>query len=252
MDKILYLIFFIVGAIFGSFINVLVYRIPRGISIIHPPSHCPYCQRKLKPWHNIPIISYVILRGRCHYCNSRIPIRYLLIEVITSLLFVVIYTKTGISWELAQALIFTVIIVAITFIDLEHMIIPDELNIALLITGLIFSISGKGMVGIKESMIGGFIGLSIMLSIFILSGGKMGFGDVKFLTAIGVNLGWKLTLTTFILSILTGSIIGLTLMVLKIKDRKDPIPFGPFISLGAMISYLTGNELIKIYWQIFC
>ncbi len=252
MDRISYLIFFILGAVFGSFINVLVHRIPRGISVISPPSHCPYCKRKLKPWHNIPIISYVILKGRCYYCNGKIPLRYLLVELITSLLFVIIYVKTGINWKLVQSLMITVIIIAISFIDLEHMIIPDKLNIALSITGLIFSISGKGIVGIKESIIGGLIGLFIMLSIFMASGERMGFGDVKFLAAIGVNLGWKLTLTTFILSIIIGSIIGLTLMGLRIKGRKDPIPFGPFISLGAIISYLIGDELIRVYWQIFC
>ncbi|MGB9807905.1 MAG: prepilin peptidase [Thermosulfidibacteraceae bacterium] len=246
--KEVYLIFmFITGSIFGSFINMLIYRLPKNLSIIHPPSHCPTCGKKLKFWQNIPIISYLILKGRCYYCKNKIPIRYLLVEIICGTTFVLLYLKAKNHIELIHMLIFSLILTTVTFIDLEHLIIPDELNIVLLIIGSVFSLTNSSITDLKGAVIGGIAALAIMLAIYLTSKGKMGFGDVKLLGAIGVNIGYKLVLLSFFIAVFTGSLVGIVLILTGMKSRKDPLPFGPFLSLGAIMSLLIGDRILKFY-----
>jgi len=231
----------------GSFFNVCIYRIPRGESIIYPPSHCPKCGTFLKLYDNIPVVSYILLRGRCRYCGARISPIYPLVETLTGILYVfsyIYYGKDLISFF--SALTFVSFLVIITFIDLSHMIIPDVLVFPGIALGLSFSFL-KGKPLFFDGLLGGLIGGFTIFIIIFLSRGGMGEGDIKLSAMIGSFLGVKYIIMTLILSFIIGGIIGVILLILKIKGRKDPIPFGPFLALGGIISLFWGDILANMW-----
>ncbi len=246
---------FAYGAIIGSFNNVLIYRLPREMSIVFPPSHCPVCKRKLKPWHNIPIVSYIILRGRCYYCKAPIPIRYLIVEVLTALSFLFCFLKFGFSLDTLRWMAFFGIAIPITFIDWEWQIIPDELNIALGIVGLIFatlySVLSSSLTPLLEALLTAFLFSGLFISIYFI--GKLifkkealGLGDVKLAFALGLFLAKPhlVFLTTFI-SFTVGAIYGISAYLIKnmLKPRfKVDIPVERW-SLGLLAIPLFGGIL---------
>ncbi len=243
-------LFFIIGTAVGSFINVLIYRLPRGRSIVFPPSACPACGSPIKPWHNIPIFGYLWLRGRCASCGSPISARYPLVEALTGLLWLALFLRAfGQPWFASHLLLVTVL-VPITFIDLDHKIIPDTMSIGGIIVGFVLSfINGLGW---KASLLGLSVG---GLSLWAVAEGYtlvtkkdgMGFGDVKLLAAIGAFLGWKAVLFTIVIASVTGAVVGIAAMKIKNADRYLEIPFGPFLSLGAALYIYRGVEILKWY-----
>lgn len=225
------------GLVIGSFLNVCIYRIPRGESVIAPPSHCPNCRKRLRFYDLVPLFSYLFLLGRCRYCYSRISIRYPLIEVLTGLLFVCVSVNTGNVFASAVPYWYMMaILVVCSAIDLEYRRIPNTVTYPSIAAALLLSLIPGG-IGILSSLQGILLGGGIMLLVAILSRGGMGMGDVKLIAVFGGFLGWRGALYSIAWGSIIGSVIGIILLIMKVIRRKDPIPFGPFLSAGAVITF---------------
>jgi leader peptidase (prepilin peptidase)/N-methyltransferase len=243
----------IFGALVGSFLNVCIIRLPKGESIIIPGSHCPQCNHPIKFYDNIPLISYLLLGGKCRYCKRSISAQYPLVEGTTAISSLLLFLKYGLSLSYFFYFSFVAALIIITVIDLYHQIIPDVISIpgigvgllgALIIPHITFFNSLLGI------LLGGgslFVVATFYQWLFKREG--MGGGDVKLLAMIGAFLGWDAVILTILLSSLIGSITGIIIMVLKGKDFKYAIPFGPFLSLGAVIALFYKNEIISWYLQ---
>ncbi len=237
----------VLGAVLGSFFNVLIYRLPRGESIISPGSHCPFCKAPIRWWQNIPLISYIILRGRCKNCNAPIPVRYPLVEALTSATCVLLYIRFGTSPKLLWALLFLLPLIPAAFIDLEHFILPDAFTLGTLIWGLAASALHLSGIPIKESLIAAAVCGGFFLLVSVVSRGGMGLGDVKLAASFGANLGLRVGITSLFVSVVLGAAVGIALILLRKKGRKDKIPFGPFMVIGAFICTFVGEELARWY-----
>ncbi|HAP66403.1 MAG TPA: prepilin peptidase [Nitrospinae bacterium] len=249
MDILLPIFIFLFGAAIGSFSNVCIYRLPRKLSIVTPPSQCPSCGKGISPFDNIPIISFLILRGRCRYCQSPISWRYPIVELITGLIFLFLYLNFRISPQFFIYALLIISLIIIAFIDLEHKIIPDVITLPGIIIGLAISIA-MPHITLINSIKGLLIGGGLFYAIAILSRGGMGGGDIKLIAMVGSFLGWKNVLLTIFLGSFFGSIVGIVLIILKKKNRKDMVPFGPFLSLGAIVSIFFGRDLIYLWLTI--
>jgi leader peptidase (prepilin peptidase)/N-methyltransferase len=248
-EVILYLIFIVTGLAVGSFLEVVTYRVPRKLSIVRPSSFCPKCKKKIAFYDNIPVLSYIILRGRCRYCKSKIPVTSLLIEIITALLFLLNYIFFGLSIYTATGIIFCCALIAVSFIDIEFRIIPNVIVLPLAIVGLILNIvynPSNWWMPLAFSS-GAFV---FMLIIHLISPRGMGMGDVKLSLMVGAFLV-RNTVSALFLGFLLGSIYGISLIIVKRKKLKQAIPFGPFISLGSIISLFWGNNILKWYISFF-
>ncbi len=238
-----YLFLFLLGAAFGSFLNVCIHRIPKGESIVFPSSRCPSCGSRIAPYDNLPLVSYFILRGRCRHCGSRISIQYPVVEGISGLFLILLFLRFGWSLKVPVYFLFLSALLVIAFVDARKGIIPDSISIPLLVLGLLLS---PLTTGLKEALFGALLGGGLLLSIAILYyhfTGKegMGGGDVKLLAMIGAFLGWRGVFYSLFIGSATGSIVGVILSILKGRSlRHQPVPFGPFLSLGAVV-YLLGD-----------
>jgi len=248
-----YIASILLGAIVGSFLNVCILRLPKEESIITPGSHCPHCKKPIAFYDNIPLVSYFILRGKCRHCKKKISLQYPIVEGITALSSLLLFIKFGPSLPYLLYFAFVSSLIVITGIDLSHQIIPD-----------LISLPGIG-VGLLGSLL--FLPLTFLNSLFgvLLGGGSlflvatlyqwlfkregMGGGDVKLLAMIGSFLGWKAVILTILIGSLIGSITGIVIILLRGKDFKYAIPFGPFLSLSAVISLFYQNEIISWYLQ---
>ncbi len=241
----------IFGAIVGSFLNVCIYRVPKGESIVTPGSHCPHCQRPIQFYDNLPLVSYLALRGKCRYCHHPISWQYPLVEGITALSSFLLFNRFGISWSYLFYFSFLASLIVITGIDLFHQIIPDVISLPGIGVGFIASLILPQLTWLN-SLIGILLGggsLFLVAAVYqwLFKREGMGGGDVKLLAMIGAFLGWKSVILTILLGSLVGSIIGVIVMVMKEKDFKYAIPFGPFLSLGAVLSLFYGEKIIQWY-----
>jgi leader peptidase (prepilin peptidase) / N-methyltransferase len=240
----------IFGLVLGSFLNVVVARLPEGRSLWRPRSACPGCGAGIG-WHdNIPIVSFVVLRGRCRACGVAIPWRYPVIEASTALLFVLAYLVYGISAALIPALLLLAGLVAITFIDLERQIIPDRLTIPGIVTGIVANVA-TGAVPWLDCVIGAALAGTLFLVIILASGGGMGGGDMKLAAMLGAFLGWPLTLVALFVAVIAGGAAAVVILGSGRLGRKDPIPFGPFLAFGGAAALLWGRRLLTWYIDVF-
>ena len=235
----------------GSFLNVCICRLPKEESIVTPGSHCPRCKTPITFYDNLPLISYLLLRGKCRHCRAPISIQYPLIEGITALLSLLLFIRFGPSLSYFVYFSFTAALIVITVIDLHHQIIPDVISLPGIGIGLLASFLLPQMTFLN-SLIGMLLGggslfLVATLYQWLFKREGLGGGDVKLLAMIGAFLGWKAVILTILLSSLIGSITGMIIMVAKGKDFKYAIPFGPFLSLGAVISFFYGEKIITWY-----
>ena len=254
MDLYFTIISFIMGTIFGSFYNVCIYRIPEKLSVANPPSHCYNCQTRLKPIDLIPILSWLSLKGKCRYCGIKVSSRYATVELLTGILFALTYIAFGYNFKTIYYMLLVSLLIIITFIDIDHYIIPDELVIAGSIIAIAVNLLGYGtgfMDGLKGALFAGGGVLLVTLAIeFIVKKEVMGGGDIKLYAMLGLFLGTKLALLTILLSIYVGGIYGVIFIVynrVKQKEFSSMIPFGPFISIAAIIAMLYGNQIIDLY-----
>lgn len=250
------LVSIIFGLCVGSFLNVCIYRIPRGISIVRPSSRCTSCDTPIRPWQNIPVVSYILLRGRCGNCGERISLQYPIVEALTAFLFWLVLHLFGWEWHTPVLLTFVSAMVVITFIDLEFQIIPDKISLPGMLVGLVSSFflpdpfALHQPVGILNSLIGLFLGGGLFYIIALVSRGGMGGGDVKMMAMVGAFMGWKAVLLTTFLGSLTGSLVGVFLMIFKGGTRKTKIPFGPFLAFGSIISLYFGGNILTWYFGL--
>lgn len=236
------------GAIFGSFLNMLIYRLPREQSIVSPPSRCPKCGNKLKWYMNIPILSYIFLGGKCFYCKEPIPIRYLVVEILEVMIFLVCYLDWGLSLEFLLHVWFLTASLGIFFTDLETLLIPDSFSLLSLIPAIGIAILRGNLVVSVVVAAGIFL---LFYGVSIITNGGMGGGDTKYSASMSCFLGVFHSFFGFFTAFLLGSIIGIVFRIFGIIKKGEPIPFGPFLVLGCMISYGFGDYFIRLYLSLF-
>ena len=245
------ILIFILGLIVGSFSNVCIYRIPRNESIIYSGSHCPKCGTTIRPMDNIPLLSYIILKGRCRNCGSRISIQYPVVELLTGLTYLIIYLTYGLNIQSLIYIILSSALIIIAFIDLNKQIVPDVISLPGIGAGLILSFFVP-YISFIDSALGVAVGGGIILIIglvgsVIFKKEAMGGGDVKLAAMVGAFLGWKYVILALFLGFFLGALAGIFLILSKIKSREDMIPFGPFIALGSLITILCGEKILSWY-----
>jgi len=236
----------VLGLVIGSFLNVCIYRLPLGQSVAFPGSHCMSCGARLTVLDLVPVVSYLCLGGRCRHCKVSFSARYMMVEVLTASLYYLCWTVFGLSSALLPSLILLSFLVMISFIDYDHQLIYDKVLVWLALIGVAAN-SWTGTVTGLDMVIAACIGGGVMLLIAVVSNGGMGGGDIKLMAVLGVWLGWKLLLLTLLESFVLGGVLGVLLIALKIKGRKDYIPFGPFIAIAAGVSLLYGDILLQLY-----
>ena len=246
------------GLVAGSFANVCIYRLPRNESIVFPASHCPSCNKPIHWYDNIPVFSFLALRARCRSCHKPISWRYPLVEALTGLLFLAMYWRFGLTLYLFAYCLVSLFLVVITFIDLKEQIIPDELSYSLLFAGIFFSFFNAELYlkylfyfplainRLAASYCGLLVGGGLLYFIAWVSRGGMGGGDIKLAAALGTFLGWANTLVMLGISFLLGGVVGVVLLLLGRKKRKDPIPFGPFIALATILLILFETPIYRV------
>ena len=261
----------------GSFLNVVIHRMPKMIerqwrievaesggqtapaepryNLMVPRSQCPACAHAITAMENVPVVSYLLLRGKCAGCGKRISPRYPLVELLTAVLSGFVAVHFGFSWNTAAALLFVWAMIALAFIDLDTFYLPDDITLPLLWAGLLFNVNG-GFVDLQSAVIGAIAGYLSLWSVFWgfkFATGKegMGYGDFKLLAAIGAWLGWKMLPVVIMLSSFVGAIIGISLIACARQERGSPIPFGPYLVLGGLIAMFWGDAIVKYYLQSF-
>jgi leader peptidase (prepilin peptidase)/N-methyltransferase len=242
------------GMVVGSFLNVCICRMPKEESVVFPPSHCPVCLYQIRWYDNIPLISYLVLRGRCRGCGTHISLQYPLVEVLNGVLALLLFLRFGLSPAFMVFFLFCSALVVITFIDIEHQIIPDEISLSGIIIGFVLSFFLMGhswLNSLLGILLGGGSLLLVAWSYQRLTGKDgMGGGDIKLLAMMGAFLGWKAVPFIIFTSSLVGSLIGISIMMLQKKDTKLAIPFGPYLAFGAVLYIFCGTELIGWYLGI--
>jgi leader peptidase (prepilin peptidase)/N-methyltransferase len=277
---------FIVSLMVGSFLNVVIYRLPVMMertwkadiaeyaasqtqatlatdsphnskevpfNLVKPDSTCPKCQHKIRAWENIPLISWLMLRGKCSQCKNPISMRYPLVELATGILSTLVAWHFGFGLAGFAAVIATWLLIAMTFIDLDTMLLPDQLTLSLLWLGLLLSIESP-FVSSQDALIGaaaGYLSLWSLYWAFKLLTGKegMGYGDFKLLAAIGAWVGWQHLPVVILLSSFVGAIVGVSLLTIQGKDKSQPIPFGPYLAAAGFLTLLYGDWIVTQYWQ---
>ena len=244
---------FIFGICIGSFLNVCIFRLPAGKSIVHPPSSCPGCGTAIRFYDNIPVLSWFILRGHCRHCHTPIAFRYVLVELLGGLMAMGVYLQFGMGVQAIVYYAFIAALLVITFIDIDHRIIPDVISLPGILLGFAASFFIPSL-SWTDSLIGLLAGggslYAVAWSYELITGKEgMGGGDIKLLAMIGAFIGWKGVLLTIFMGSALGTLVGLIAMLVEKKDMKMRIPFGPFLATGAVISIFFGNELILWYWN---
>jgi len=269
------------GLAIGSFLNVVILRLPRRMHaefaaacaeaeerehtpppnrwfgldyLISPGSRCPSCGHDIRAWENIPVLSWLLLRGRCSACGTRIGIRYPLVELLTALLTVAVVYRWGLSWEgiAVSMLIWGLIVLAV--IDIDEQLLPDQVTLPLLWLGLLVNLDGQ-FVSLGDAVIGAaaaYASLWLIFQLFRVLTGKegMGYGDFKLFALFGAWLGWQMLPQIILLSSFSGALIGISLVVLKGRDHQLPIPFGPYLIIGGLIALFWGEQINQAYLQL--
>lgn len=238
------------GLLVGSFLNVVIYRLPRGKSVVWPASACGSCGRELRWFENVPVLSWVVLGAKCARCKSPISVQYPLVELTTALLFVLVTWLTPVGPLLAARLLFVCALVVLFGIDLEHQLLPNVITLPGVVVGVIFSLVNPP--GLRDSLIGVVLGGGVLYAIaagYYLWRREegLGMGDVKMLGMIGAFLGWQAVLLTLVLASLSGAVIGVAMISLQRGSMKYALPFGTFLAIGALVAMLAGQPIIDWY-----
>jgi leader peptidase (prepilin peptidase)/N-methyltransferase len=247
----LFVAIFVLGALVGSFLNVCIHRLPTGESVVFPASHCPQCQSAIQPYDNIPILSYLLLRGRCRKCGAPIPIRYPLVESLAGLGAVASVYALGLTAHALLAFAFLCGLIVTTFIDYDYQIIPDAISLPGIGVGFVAAIvlgSPTWIASLAGILLGGGVLWGVAEVYHRLTGREgMGGGDIKLLAMIGAFLGWQAVPVTLMIASLAGTAVGVALIVVQRGDRRTAIPFGPFLAVGAICALFWGDALIAWY-----
>jgi leader peptidase (prepilin peptidase) / N-methyltransferase len=261
-DSMLYLsatFFFLCGLCFGSFLNVIVYRLPKHLSLVSPPSRCPSCKRRLGVIDLVPLAGYLIIGGRCRSCGIKISPRYPLVELATGLLFLFLFLRFSLSIDFFFFLGLLFLLLAIALIDLEHRIVPNRLVATGLLIAFIFYLPKLAAIWFNlpawllvsreplDALWGLLLGGGLMLIIFLVSRGGMGAGDIKLMIMIGFYVGLRGTVVVLFSGFIFGALVGLTFMILGRLTRKDALPFAPYLALATLIEVFWGEQIWQWY-----
>jgi leader peptidase (prepilin peptidase) / N-methyltransferase len=246
-NLILTLYVFIVGLILGSFFNVCIYRIPAGKSVVYPPSSCGHCNTRLRALDMIPVFSYLFLGGKCRYCKQGFSARYAVIELMTGIIYAALFINYGFTFVFVKYIVLSSFLIVIGMIDYDTTDVYFTTTISGIIAGIAFAVIGYFLGnGFMQYFWGALLGGGLITAIILLTKG-MGWGDVEICLLCGVFIGLKLMAVTLFLSFILGGIIGVLLIITKKKSRKDYMPFGPYIALGAIAAMLYGEKIISWY-----
>lgn len=244
----------VLGLVVGSFLNVVIHRVPRKESVVKPRSRCPGCGTELAARDNVPVASWVLLKGRCRTCREPIPVRYPLVELLTAALFAVTALRLGADAALPAFLVVVAGLVAISAVDLERFIVPNRILYPTLFLAapllVVAAVVDGDWSGLRTAAIGGGLGWGLLLVVHLVSPAGMGFGDVRLSGLIGMTLGWLSVghvLVALFLGFLLAAVVGVALIATGLKTRKDKVPFGPFLAAGAMLALLVGGPIIDWY-----
>ncbi len=245
------LIIVLFGMAWGSFLNVVIYRLPLGLNLAHPPSRCSQCETPIKAYHNIPVISYLLLRGKCRYCRAKIPFSYVLVEILTPLCFLLLYFQFSLSLHFFAACLFTSALIALGFIDYTHQILPDQITLPCLVLALVYSFFREDL-SLKQALLGAVSGAGFLLLVFgvyylIRKREGLGMGDVTLMLMIGAFLGWQRSFLTLLLGSFLGALVGIYFLSIRKKDMQYALPFGSFLTPAALIALVYGQQLIQWY-----
>lgn len=272
---LLYTIVAVLGLMVGSFLNVVILRMPKMLearwksecqeflgqaadesadkrfNIAFPASHCPSCGHALRWWENLPLISYLLLRGKCSSCKTRISLQYPLVEAFAAALAVLVAALVPFGWPLLLALAFAWVLLALTVIDMNTMLLPDQLTLPLLWLGLLLNINGM-FAPLPDAVIGAAVGYLSLWSIYhgfrLLTGKEgMGYGDFKLLAALGAWMGWQALPGIILLSSLVGAVLGIAMLLARGKDKNTPMPFGPYLAIAGLIWFFWGDAILALY-----
>ncbi len=240
--------------IWGSFLNVVVYRLPRGLSLIQPPSSCPHCKKRIKVYDNIPVISFLLLGGKCRFCKARIPLTYPLVEILTPLSFLLLHGHFGLSPYFLASCFFASALIALGFIDFYFQVLPDAITVPVLVLSLVYSFFRPDL-SLRQALIGAVSGSGFLLLIYtgyylLRKKEGLGMGDVTMMLAVGAYLGWLKAILTLVLASFSGALVGMFLMLFHKKDLQYSLPFGTFLAPAAYISLVWGSQIIGAYLSL--
>lgn len=236
----------LLGLVIGSFLNVVIVRVPEHRSLMHPRSACPRCSAQLSWYDNIPVLSFLVLRGRCRACAEPISWRYPAVEAITAMALGLAYLAFGPTTDFVVSSVLLTTLIAITAIDLQHLLIPDVITLPGILVGLVANIA-TGRISWRESVVGTVLGAALFLTIILVSRGGMGGGDLKLGAMLGAFLGWKAFLFALFVAVILGGVLGIVLLVSGRRGRKDAVPFGPFLAIGGAVALFWGERVFD-WW----
>ena len=244
---------FLFGAAVGSFLNVCIYRLPQSLSLVRPRSMCLTCKTQIAFYDNIPILSYLLLRGRCRHCGASISLRYPVVELTAGLFAVAVYARSGLSWESLVLYAFVAALLVVTFIDIDHQIIPDVITYPGIVIGFLSSLALQHIT-YMDSLMGILLGGGMLLLVasgyyFLTKKEGMGGGDIKLLAMIGAFLGWQSTIFTIFVGSAVGTVVGIAMALRTKGGRKMAVPFGPFLAVGALVYLFFGEEIVGWYFS---
>ncbi len=249
------ILFGLLSLCWGSFLNVVIYRVPLGMSLSHPPSTCPACLKRIKPQDNIPILSYLMLRGRCRSCGVRVSPRYVFVEALTPVVMVLLFFKFGLGWAFAVFALFSSALIVLAFIDYDHKLLPDRIVFPAAAAGLAYAFFRPDM-SLGQALLGAAVGGGFLLLVFglyylIRRKEGLGMGDVTMMVMVGLYLGWPKTVLTLILGSFAGALAGGILMAVRKKDLQFALPFGTFLAPAAYVALVWGDRIISAYLSLY-
>jgi len=257
METVNVVLIVLFGLAWGSFLNVVVYRLPRGLNLATPPSACPGCGKRIRPWDNVPVLSFLILRGKCRSCGFHIPVSYFLVEVLTPAAFVLVFRHHGSEFGLPffASGLFASAMIALAFIDYHHGILPDAITLPGALLALVYGIFRDDMT-FRQALIGAVVGSAFLLFVYgayrlVRRQEGLGMGDVTMMLVIGAFLGWPRTILTLILASFSGAVIGIFLITARKKDMQTALPFGSFLAPAAFAALLWGERIIQAYLSLY-
>lgn len=252
METVIILLF---GLAWGSFLNVVIYRLPRDLSLISPPSSCPHCGKRIKVTENIPLISYMALRGKCSRCRAKIPFSYPFVEALTPLCFLLLFASFATGLHFFASCLFTSALIVLCFIDYNHQILPDEITLPGIVLAISYALFRKDL-SLTGALLGAVVGAGILLLIFSLyyllrKKEGLGMGDVTLMLMIGAFLGWKGAVLTLILGSFSGALVGIFMLTFQKKGLQHALPFGTFLAPAAFVALLYGQKIISAYLALY-
>lgn len=253
MEEIILIVVF--GLVWGSFLNVVIYRLPRGLSLLRPPSSCPHCGKQIKFYENIPILSYLALRGKCGSCKANISPAYPLVEALTPFCFLLVYMQYSLSSHFFISCLFVSALIVLGFIDYHHQILPDEITLPGFVLALLYTFFRDDL-SLTQALLGAGVGAGFLLLVYgvyylLRKKEGLGLGDVTMMLMVGAFLGWKQTLLTLILASIGGAVVGVFFIIFKKKDLQHALPFGTFLAPAAFVALLYGQQIIDAYLSLY-